>query len=166
MMTRSHRGNISLVLMLVLMLGLGLVTPSIAHAFDTASVKPTPGSFLGDDWTQHVAQMSAGRSQLGIATLDDGRVLVTGGECGKLKDCDREHRERMRETQLWDPETNEWSDGPAMLHPRSQHGMVTMTDGRVMVIGGLVYDQAGHVTLLASMSLWPCAWHLCPPAHQ
>ncbi|WIM98990.1 discoidin domain-containing protein [Actinoplanes oblitus] len=59
----------------------------------------------------------------GIATLPDGRVVVTGGN-------------NSEKTSIYDPATDAWTAGPAMTTPRGYQASATLGDGRVFTIGG------------------------------
>ena len=59
----------------------------------------------------------------GIATLPDGRILVTGGNDSE-------------KTSIYDPRTDAWTAGPAMTTPRGYQASATLSDGRVFTIGG------------------------------
>lgn len=87
-----------------------------------------------DDWTVRVNPMGLPRFQPAMTTLDDGRVLVAGGNTGGTD------REPYAKVQLWDPLRNVWSAGPRMNYPRVNHAVVVMADGRAMVAGGTVFD--------------------------
>lgn len=60
--------------------------------------------------------------------LDDGRVLVAGGQdlaLGPVASC-----------WLYDPATSAWSATGALSSPRADHSAVRLADGRVVVAGG------------------------------
>jgi hypothetical protein len=100
-----------------------------------------------DPWTTNVQDLTGDDAdglgggacfQAQAVTLQNGSVLVVGGS------TDRDH---AKQTQLWDPALNRWSAGPQMNYGRVQGmGMTMLTDGRVMVAGGVVYrnDNSGY----------------------
>ncbi len=56
--------------------------------------------------------------------LEDGRVLVTGNSGA------------IAATELFDPVTEAWSEGPPMNQGRAWHAAAPLDDGRVLVCGG------------------------------
>ena len=89
--------------------------------------------------------------------LQDGRVLVVGGQDRKLMP--------LASAELYDPETARWSPTGSMSVPRREHSTVLLPDGRVLVMGGLdedrkvqssaeMYDpQTGEWSPVASMAV-------------
>lgn len=77
--------------------------------------------------------MRVGRGSHAAAALADGRVLVTGGLVldgagpGTIDDAT---------TELFDPASGTFSDGPDMTTARFNHSAVRLDDGRVLVLGG------------------------------
>lgn len=64
--------------------------------------------------------------------LENGKVLVTGGHI------------HSRMAELYDPETQSWSDAGAMSINRRYHTATLLADGRVLVVGGETrHDQTG-----------------------
>lgn len=66
----------------------------------------------------------------GLAMLPDGRVLINGGSNDKA-------------TTIYNPYTNTWSVGPLMNIPRAYQGDTTLSNGKVLTLGGSWYDAAG-----------------------
>jgi hypothetical protein len=60
-----------------------------------------------------------------------GKILITGG----IKDV-TVSPPVLADTELWDPSTNAWASTGAMGTARSQPGIATLADGRVLVYGG------------------------------
>lgn len=84
--------------------------------------------FSTNKW-EILAPLSSARAYHAMVTLNDGRVLVSGGGnyISGLQTTDVE---------IYDPKTNTWISGPSMNKARSQHAMVVMNDGNVLVSGG------------------------------
>ena len=61
--------------------------------------------------------------------LQDGRVLVVGGQDRKLMP--------LASAELYDPETAAWTPTGSMSVPRREHSTVLLPDGRVLAMGGL-----------------------------
>jgi hypothetical protein len=61
--------------------------------------------------------------------LEDGRVLITGGQRWATE-------APATSTELFDPSTGTWFPGPELTHARAGHVAVGLGDGRVIVAGG------------------------------
>jgi Galactose oxidase, central domain len=101
------------------------------HDIDEADRPP-------DGYRAEIYGPASGRSTLtgstvfprawGTATLlDDGRVLVTGGEAEGYA---------VATAELFDPRTGNFVETGSMTRPRSYHAAILLDDGRVLVIGG------------------------------
>lgn len=108
-------------------------------ALDTAELfDPKTGKF-----TFTANKLSAARQSFGISALNDGTILITGGNgAGNnlggtgLTAVDR-----------YDPETNSFRAVASLNFGRALHAQVTLRDGRIVVIGGAqknaeIYDPA------------------------
>jgi len=75
--------------------------------------------------------MRHARCKHGAALLKDGRVMVIGG----ASDC--EDRYRIAQTEIYDPLTGRFSDGPSLLNPRYKivGATTVMPTGEVVVVG-------------------------------
>ncbi|MCY1079507.1 Kelch repeat-containing protein [Archangium lansingense] len=71
--------------------------------------------------------------------LQDGRVLVAGGEPSDLSDEFPEPRGRA---ELYDPATGSWAATGRMNRPRRSHAAVPLNTGHVLVLGGF-HESAG-----------------------
>jgi galactose oxidase len=67
----------------------------------------------------------------GLALLADGRVLINGGSGD-------------RATTIYNPATNKWTIGPLMNIPRAYNGDTTLSNGKVLTLGGSWDDLAGN----------------------
>lgn len=76
--------------------------------------------------------MHDARQQHTATLLQDGRVLVAGGE--NLQGGS------LHSAELYDPSTGEWSLTGSLHDGRLSHTATLLPDGRVRVIGGLDYD--------------------------
>ena len=81
---------------------------------------------------QTTGDMSSPRHKHAAALLPDGRVLVLGGS-----DV-RDQRGRYRSTEIYDPKTGKFADGPDMRWPRFKlpHAVAVLPSGAVLVAGG------------------------------
>jgi galactose oxidase len=72
----------------------------------------------------------------GISVLPDGRIIVTGGD-------------DSANTSIYDPATDAWTTGPLLNIPRGYQSSLTLSDGRVFVLGGSwnggTYSRNGEV---------------------
>ncbi len=88
------------------------------------------------------APMRDRRARHAAALLGSGKVLVVGG--GSLPGLGGGE---VSTSEIFDPTTNTWSDGPPMANGRVFATATTLKDGRVLVVGGLrntaeLYDPA------------------------
>ncbi len=103
-----------------------------------------------------IAPMHFQRTELCAVAFPDGRVLVAGGNDGS---------EVLSSCEIYDPKTNTWTLTGSMNEPRYRFPMITLSDGHIMVAGGLtdmvtsttagveIYDtQTGVWTQMAPMS--------------
>jgi hypothetical protein len=81
-------------------------------------------------WTD---SMRTARAEHALSTLLDGRVLVSGG---LAVDADGVPLGASATTEIFDPASGTFSDGPAMNVARYNHSSITLPDGRVLVLGG------------------------------
>lgn len=103
-----------------------------------------------------IGAMSVERAAHQATVLETGQVLVTGGCAGQ--GCDRYHAS----VELFDPTTQSFQPAPPMSTPRAGHAAASLTDGRVLIVGGWtgqgasasaeVYDPAtGQWTVVGEM---------------
>lgn len=80
--------------------------------------------------------MTVPRTKFGAALLPDGRVLIAGGQIGGS------WGERVSSTEIYDPETGRFSQGPELKLKRFKlaKAVVPLKNGRILVGGGA--DQA------------------------
>ncbi len=96
-----------------------------AQAYDPAS----------EGWT-YVANTSGVRGGHTATMLNDGRVLVTGGN----------YSSALATAELFDPTTQSWSETGPMGESRSSHTATLLEDGRVLVVGGYPGEWGAEVT--------------------
>lgn len=118
-----------------------------APALDTAEVyDPATGMF-----TLTKNTLSVGRQSFGISLLNDGRVLLAGGNTMG----NNLNGSGTSAVDIYDMTTNEFHAAAAMYEGRALHAQLTLRDGRVVVIGGAqtsseIYDPVKNSwTLLA-----------------
>jgi hypothetical protein len=123
----------------------GGVTLATAEVFDPAT---NTFSFTANN-------LSVARHASGITTLNDGRILITGGStiANSLGGSG------VTAVDIYDPATNSFTAVASMNAGRSLHAQVTLADGRVVVVGGAqnnaeVYDPATN-TWSSSLNTLP-----------
>ena len=84
-------------------------------------------NFRGLD-AQAGPSMITPRALHAAATLNDGRVLFTGGVDGTSA--------VTTACEIYDPVTNTFTAVASLLGPRAAHAAATLSDGRVLVVGG------------------------------
>lgn len=83
-------------------------------------------------WTM-TGQMVEGRRQTAATLLDDGRVLVVGGNVSCNPSCYTDNT-----AELYSPVTGTWSATSPLHTPRFNHVTLKLPDGRVLAAGGYV----------------------------
>lgn len=81
-------------------------------------------------WT-NVGPLNSTRTGETATLLDDGRVLVAGGESAQ-----RGQRRSLQSAEIYDPNTREWGSAGDMACPRSEQAAVLLGDGTVLVVAG------------------------------
>jgi len=98
-------------------------------AFTPANSRTAPGA---------CSALKNGRAGHTATALPDGRVLVAGGYTLDAAGCDTSPPSCfLQSTELWDPHTGTFVDGPALKRARWGHTATLLPDGRVLVTGGL-----------------------------
>jgi galactose oxidase-like protein/Kelch motif protein len=90
------------------------------------------------------------RSEQAMAVLPDGRVLVAGGMY-----IDRRNQADPRiltSSELWDPATGRWSATGDLMRTRFEAQATTLTDGRVLIVGG--YGDADRVVRRSTAEIY------------
>jgi murein DD-endopeptidase MepM/ murein hydrolase activator NlpD/N-acetylneuraminic acid mutarotase len=106
-----------------------LVTGGIGSGDPLASTEifdPT-----NNTWTP-ANSMNASRLLHAATLRNDGKVLVTGGISRQA-----EGYTITNTTEIYDPATNTWIQGPYMISPRSYHATTELTNGHVLAVGGV-----------------------------
>jgi hypothetical protein len=101
---------------------------------EPAEVNPTPTSVVASLTPISVESDSLGamhhsRVYHSATLLPDGRVLVAGGM--------DEGFNPLRTSEMFDPETNRWTEAGKMTESRTEHSAALLKDGRVIVTGGM-----------------------------
>lgn len=102
--------------------------------------QPTDAAAVFDPVTLQTTTltMSSKRAGHGASLLQDGRVLITGGFAAfSLTDVLTLLQGIQGSTELFDPVAGTFSPGPTLLEPRALHTSTTLSNGRVLIAGGM-----------------------------
>lgn len=93
---------------------------------------PATGKFTA------TTSMSAVRCAHTATLMGDGRVLVTGGIVS-LADVTTAVTTSLRTTEIYDPATGQWSNGPNMARPLAAHAAIRLDNTRTLICGGITW---------------------------
>lgn len=93
---------------------------------------PTTGAF------SRAGEMSSPRTDHAAATLQDGRVLVSGGDRGTAP---------LASAEVFDPASATWSRVPSLARARRGHSATLLDDGTVLVTGGERFVEGARSSL-------------------
>ncbi len=102
--------------------------------------QPTDKAAIYDPATQKtlVLTMATPRAGHGASLMKNGKVLVTGGfKSVSLNDPLAFFAAIQSSSEIYDPTTDTFSNGTVMLEARAFHSSSTLSDGSVMIAGGL-----------------------------
>ena len=108
----------------------------------TADTTPTPPPPPGFEST---GSMADARGSHTSTTLQDGRILVTGGWTNTTPN------NVLASAELFDPKTGKFSPAGALHEVRTNHTATLLADGRVLIAGGF---GGANATPLASAELF------------
>lgn len=112
-------------------LGLVLLLMGAAMMTDVPGVRAA-----GNTWTG-ASSMAAAREQHTATLLNNGTILVAGGQsAGTL----------LSSAELYTPSTNTWSAAASMNIARSGHTATLLSSGKVLVVGGPTADVYNPTT--------------------
>ncbi|HEX6810075.1 MAG TPA: hypothetical protein VF384_00505 [Planctomycetota bacterium] len=129
--------------------GVGLLSQSTELAdgrvlftggLDLVTGQPTNAAAIYDPVAQTTTPvaMSAARAGHGASRMGDGRVLVTGGMSAfDLLNPLSMFTGIQVGTEVFDPATSSFVPGPNMLEARAMHTSTTLTNGQVLIAGGI-----------------------------
>ncbi|MCA8965645.1 MAG: hypothetical protein H6838_06535 [Planctomycetes bacterium] len=107
---------------------------------DLLTGQPTAAAAVYDPATQTTTTLAMGtaRAGHGASLLGNGKVLVTGGSSAlNLSNPLSLFTGILVSTELFDPATDTFSPGPNMLEARAMHTSTTLTNGNVLIAGGI-----------------------------
>src|SRR5206468_11107301 len=100
----------------------------------------TGRDYRGGGSLSGITELRIGRTGHTSTALQDGRILVVGGE---------NERGAVADAELFDPSTRTFALASKSLEPRSGHTALLLEDGRVLIAGG-----RGAYGLLASTEIF------------
>ena len=86
--------------------------------------------------------MAHPRIKYTLTLLSDGRVIATGGE--EIRSLAREDASPVLPSEVFDPTTGTWSQSPSLTEPRTCHSATLLSDGRVLLAGGLGFTKTDN----------------------
>jgi N-acetylneuraminic acid mutarotase len=86
-----------------------------------------------------VDDMTFPRHNFAATTLQDGRILVVGGQ------SDTTSLTYLSSAEIFDPATNLWTTTASLAAPRAVPRAITLADGSVLLAGGI--DNAGNLAV-------------------
>jgi N-acetylneuraminic acid mutarotase len=117
-------------------------------------------TFAGHGTWSRTAPLATRRSGQTTTLLQNGKVIVIGGETGNcdLHECTERHM--LASTEIYDPATDSWSAGASSTSPRGYHTVTLLANGKLLVAGG----YAGDYAPLASAEIYDPATNSWTPA--
>jgi hypothetical protein len=116
--------------------------PGGAAAATAEIFDPTSGTFAP------TGSMQSPRQTHTATSLSDGKVLVTGGVEGVNSNV------ALSSSELFDPASGTFVDVGDMAVKRSEHTATLLTNGDVLIAGGINFDNAAGPNSLASAELF------------
>jgi hypothetical protein len=143
---------------------LGGSTPNANTTASTEIFDPAANGGAGG-WTTIGAP---GRSLATVTLLPDGRVMLVGGQNERQGNdpttTPATSQSVSRTTHLYDPATGTWTDGPPLATARYSHSTVLLTNGKLLVAGGVGPQNIGGRTSLASAEIYDPVANAWTPA--
>lgn len=94
----------------------------------------------------------------GISTMDDGRVLVTGGDYPARANG----TSGTYDTTIFDPDTSTWSEGTDMLYARWYPTTIELADGTMLEFVGTEEDGVTEANVVESYNYDSDKWTALP----
>lgn len=120
---------------------------------DLVTGQPTNAAAVYDPVSQTTTAltMANARAGHGASLMGNGRVLVTGGFATfNLTDPLAFLQGLQVTTEVFDPVTNTFLPGPNMLEARALHSSTTLTNGQVLIAGGMTLLPIVNIPTVSS----------------
>jgi hypothetical protein len=120
---------------------------------DLTTGQPTTAAAVYDPVTQQTTTlvMSAPRAGHGASVMGNGRVLISGGSAAfDLTNPLSLFTGIQATTEIFDPATNTFAPGPTMLEARAMHTSTTLTNGQVLIAGGITLLPIVNIPTVSS----------------
>lgn len=120
---------------------------------DLTTGQPTAAAAVYDPVTQTTTTltMAQPRAGHGASLMGNGRVLVTGGmNSFDLTNPLALFNGIQATTEIFDPATGVFTPGPNMLEARALHSSTTLTNGNVLIAGGLTLLPIVNIPTVSS----------------
>jgi len=107
---------------------------------DAVTGQPTANAAVYDPVAQTTTTltMGAARAGHGASVMGNGRVLITGGMSSlDLTNPLSLFTGLLQSSEIYDPATDTFAPGPQMLEARAFHSSTELTNGQVLIAGGL-----------------------------
>ncbi len=136
---------------------IGATATAVALATPAALASPTSRSVRRSTEPGRILE-SFVRSMAASTVLADGRLFVTGGYERPWSDIDPPAP--TRSAAIFDPGSGLWTVVVSMHSPRARHAATTLSDGRVVVLGGVGMNPTPSVEVFDPSSN---RWYLASP---
>jgi hypothetical protein len=94
-----------------------------------------------ENWS-FAGTMNAPRVGHKAILLDDGRVFIAGGSLNSI------NYGISASCELYDPVNGTYAYTDSMLYPRAAHSLLKLSDGRVLILGGMVSNVVNYGNLV------------------
>ncbi|WP_108976398.1 Kelch repeat-containing protein [Leptospira ryugenii] len=85
-----------------------------------------------------VGNLTTGRRRFTATLLNDGRVFIAGGD----RNTSQSAGDTINTTEIFDPATNTFSNGPNLITGRMDHAAILLASGKVLIAGGILIENA------------------------
>jgi hypothetical protein len=120
-----------------------------------ADGQPTSAAALYDPVAQTTTPltMNSARAGHGASLMGNGKVLVTGGfQTFTLTDILAFLLGVQGSTEIFDPVAQTFTPGPTLLEPRALHTSTTLSNGQVLIAGGLSIIPIVNIPTISATS--------------
>ena len=124
-------------------LGVPIPALNVAERYNPATGSFSPVGVMVQPRTGHAATL-----------LQDGTVLITGGNTIWSNDLANTPQPASASAELWDPATGQFTALPSMSSPRRNHTSTRLPDGTVLIAGGLAGQSVNFADVSATAEIY------------